>query len=88
MGQKPTALMATAIRDRNSNPLDWWKGNASHFPHVAKLAGDVLAVQASSVASESTFSTAGHVRGKRTTLSDESIISCLLLRSWQRQLGV
>ncbi len=38
-------LQATAIRDRNANPLDWWNSNAGRFPHIAKLASDVLAVQ-------------------------------------------
>ena len=82
-------LYETPIRDRDSDPLQWWKGNENRFSHVSKLARDVLVVRATSVASESAFSTAEHmVGGKRSLLSDESITSFLLLRSWQRQLGI
>ncbi len=43
-------LQASAIRDRNANHLDWWNRSAGLIPNVAKLARDVLGVQAFSVA--------------------------------------
>lgn len=41
--------------------LSWWKRNSPKFPVLSLLAKDILAVQASSVASESAFSTSGRV---------------------------
>lgn len=41
--------------------LSWWKFNAAKFPVLAEIAKDVLAMQVSSVASESAFSTSGRI---------------------------
>ncbi|CAM0947760.1 unnamed protein product [Alopecurus aequalis] len=41
--------------------LKWWKRNAEQYPILAKMARDFLAIELSSVASESTFSTAGMI---------------------------
>ncbi|KAL0836525.1 hypothetical protein Bca101_088414 [Brassica carinata] len=41
--------------------LSWWKVNSPKFPVLSTLARDVLAMQVSSVASESAFSTSGRV---------------------------
>jgi hypothetical protein len=38
--------------------LKWWKRNLENYPVLAKMAHDFLAIPLSSVASESTFSTA------------------------------
>lgn len=44
---------------------------------------DVLSLQATNVAIESILSIAGHsVDDLRVSLSDESISSCMLLKSW------
>lgn len=78
-------IRATASGDRHINPLDWWKTNESRFPNIAKLARNVFAIQATSVASESIFSEAGNlVDDHRCRLSDDSIRSTLLLKSWVR----
>ena len=55
------------------------------FPTIAKMARDYLAVQATSVASESTFSTSGQlITSNRVCLSDESIEASMLCRNWMR----
>ncbi|CAD5324764.1 unnamed protein product [Arabidopsis thaliana] len=41
--------------------LDWWKLNSGKFPVLSLIAKDILAMQVSSVASESAFSTSGRV---------------------------
>ena len=42
-----------------SNCLDWWKENCSRFPILFKLMKKTLCIQATSAASERTFSAAG-----------------------------
>jgi len=39
--------------------LGWWKVHGPRYPVVARIARDVLAVPASTAASESAFSTGG-----------------------------
>lgn len=76
-------IRATSQAARGVDALDWWKENESKFPTIASRARDVLAVQASSVASESVFSRAGClIDDKRTRLGDDSIRVCMLLNSW------
>ncbi|XP_060969804.1 zinc finger BED domain-containing protein RICESLEEPER 2-like [Cannabis sativa] len=54
--------------------LDWWKRNSSKYPIVSHVAKDVLAVQISSVASESTFSNGGRILDPfRSSLSPKTV---------------
>ena len=48
-------------------PLHFWKEKADDFPSLASLAGLYLCVQASSVASERMFSSAGSSAGDIVT---------------------
>ncbi|XP_044369507.1 zinc finger BED domain-containing protein RICESLEEPER 1-like [Triticum aestivum] len=41
--------------------LDWWKVNAHRFPVISKMARRFLTIPATSVSSESTFSTGGRI---------------------------
>ena len=50
--------------------LEWWKIHGPRYPMVARMARDVLAVPASTVASESAFSTGGRTLDSfRTSLT-------------------
>lgn len=80
MDEVQTFLEATVIKDRISDPLNWLKSNESRFPQISKLAWDVINVQETSVESKRAFSSASQmIGGKRSKLSDESIIITLLL---------
>jgi hypothetical protein len=52
--------------DPKFNLLDWWRVNAPRYPVLAMMAKRFLTVPATSVSSESTFSTGGRVLGMST----------------------
>ncbi|GKE31730.1 zinc finger BED domain-containing protein RICESLEEPER 2-like protein, partial [Tanacetum coccineum] len=54
--------------------LGFWKANESIFPVLSRMAMDIISVQATSVASESAFSTSGRVLSiRRTRLTPASL---------------
>uniref|UniRef100_A0A3Q7FKP3 HAT C-terminal dimerisation domain-containing protein n=1 Tax=Solanum lycopersicum TaxID=4081 RepID=A0A3Q7FKP3_SOLLC len=44
------------IKDGNEDLLGWWSRRSDAFPTLSKMVHDILAIQASSVASEAAFS--------------------------------
>ena len=73
----------TSQASRGVDILDWWKRNECHFSTLSKYA-----VRSSSVASEVVFSASGNlIDSQKASLNDESIRSCMLLRSWIRAVG-
>nr|XP_034592020.1 zinc finger BED domain-containing protein DAYSLEEPER-like [Setaria viridis] len=63
--------------------LRWWKRNQDQYPVLAKMARDFLAIPLSTVASESTFSTAGMVIDKyRNSLSSETVEALICTKDW------
>lgn len=54
--------------------LNWWKVNEVRFPIMAKVARDVFAIQASTVASKSTFSTKGRTLDKFRSSDRKSVV--------------
>lgn len=82
-GEISRFLFSTAVGDRRIDPLKWWCTPESRFPSIATGRKDVLALQASSVVRESAFSVSRKlVSSVRSSLSDESIVSCMLVRAW------
>ena len=66
--------------------LAWWKGQATRFPILSKLARDVLAIQISTVASESAFSTGGRVLDDfRTSLTPFMVEALVCTQDWLRR---
>ena len=65
--------------------LAWWKVNSVRFRTLSKVAKDVLAIQSSTVASESAFSTGGRTldrfRSSLTPITAEVLICC---QDWLR----
>ncbi|KAJ1696371.1 hypothetical protein LUZ63_004883 [Rhynchospora breviuscula] len=77
-------LDATAL-DASFDILAWWKLKVTVYPVMARLARDVLAVPASTVASESTFSTSGRTLSTvRNSLNDESLQALICAQDWLR----
>ncbi|KAF7826406.1 zinc finger BED domain-containing protein RICESLEEPER 2-like [Senna tora] len=65
--------------------LNWWKVSSSKYPILALIASDVLAVPMSIVASESTFSTGGHVLDPyRSSLSPRMVEALICAQTWYR----
>ena len=57
-----------------ADPLAWWKTNEGKFPRIAKLARKYLAIPASEVASERSFSVAGLTVSKlRSALDPDNV---------------
>ncbi|KAF0909371.1 hypothetical protein E2562_035812 [Oryza meyeriana var. granulata] len=65
--------------------LAWWKNQTSEYPILSQIARDVLAVQVSTVASESAFSAGGRIVDPyRTTLDPETVEALVCTKDWLR----
>jgi hypothetical protein len=71
------------LNDKNFNLLHYWKVNALRFPVVSTMAKKFLAVPASSVSSESTFSCGGRVLDDyRSSLKPATVQALVCASSW------
>ncbi|KAL1190491.1 putative AC transposase [Cardamine amara subsp. amara] len=78
-------LQATNNLGMNYNVLSWWKKNTPKYPVLAELARDVLAIQVSTVASESAFSTSGRILDPyRSSLTPYMIEALICTQQWLR----
>jgi hypothetical protein len=78
-------LEYTASNEECFDILCWWKLNGPKYPVLATIAKDILAVQTSTVASESCFSTGGRVIDPfRSSLSPKTVEALICLQSWLR----
>ncbi|KAM0866824.1 hypothetical protein ACQ4PT_042396 [Festuca glaucescens] len=69
--------------------LEWWMTNGHKYPTISRMARDVLAVPASTVASESAFSTGSRVISDyRSRLASETVTALICLQDWMRPSGV
>ncbi|CAL9239705.1 unnamed protein product [Arabidopsis halleri] len=63
--------------------LSWWRLNSHKYPVLSEIARDVLAMQVSSVASESAFSTSGRLlEPSRSCLTHYMVESLVCLEQW------
>ena len=73
---------------RTEDPLRWWKGNASRFPHLQRLARRYLCRPCTSVPSERIFSAAGNTVTKgRTRLDPDTVDELLFLHCYFKEKG-
>ncbi|KAG6650499.1 hypothetical protein CIPAW_06G047500 [Carya illinoinensis] len=69
----------------NFDLLNWWKVNSVRYRILSKVAHDVLAIPVSTVASESTFSTAGRVLDPfRSSLNPMMVEALICAQNWLR----
>jgi len=74
-----------SLNDKNFNLLQYWKVNALRFPVVSSMAKKFLAVPASSVSSESTFSCRGRILDDyRSSLKPATVQALVCASSWIR----
>ncbi|KAG2570423.1 hypothetical protein PVAP13_7KG053036 [Panicum virgatum] len=74
-----------SLNDKNFNLLRYWKVNALRFPVVSSMAKKFLAVPASSVSSESTFSCGGRILDDhRSSLKLATVQALVCASSWIR----
>ena len=65
--------------------LSWWKTHSTKYPILGRLARDVLAIPASTVASESAFSAGGRVVDKYRIRLDPQVVEALICsKDWIR----
>ncbi|KAJ1696915.1 hypothetical protein LUZ63_005427 [Rhynchospora breviuscula] len=97
LGKKTTEPIKSELEEYLGEPLDetgldeefeilaWWKLKVPKYPVLSQLARDILAVPASTVASESTFSTSGRTLSPvRNCLNDESMEALICAQDWLR----
>ena len=75
------------VPDMNTNEffdiLGWWKAQASTYPVLSIIARDLLTPPASTVASESAFSSGGRVlTDRRNRLASETVEMSICLKDW------
>ncbi|XP_062103927.1 zinc finger BED domain-containing protein RICESLEEPER 2-like [Humulus lupulus] len=71
------------VEDTNFDILDWWQRNGNKYPIVSHIARDVLAVQMSTVAFESAFSTGGRILDPfRSSLSPKMVEALICSKNW------
>ena len=69
--------------DKTFSILTWWKYNTNKYNILSRLAQDVLDVLVSTVASESAFSTGGHILGIFcSSLAPEMVQSLICTQNW------
>ncbi|KAJ9548188.1 hypothetical protein OSB04_020731 [Centaurea solstitialis] len=75
--------------DNKFDILEWWKKNESRLPVMAAMARDILAIPASTVASESSFSTGGRVLDTfRSSLTPTLVEALVCSQNWLRSKNV
>jgi len=69
--------------NENISPLLWWQAHSMEFPILSEMARDYLSIQATSVASEQSFSIASNTLTKiRNRLHSSTARASLCLKSW------
>ncbi|KAL0331689.1 UNVERIFIED_CONTAM: hypothetical protein Sangu_1714400 [Sesamum angustifolium] len=70
-------------REETFNIFDWWKINSPRLPVLAKIVRVILAVPATTVASEAAFSASGHITDEsHTCLLSDAVEALVVADDW------
>ena len=76
-------------RSEQFNILAWWQMSSVEYPTLSRMARDILAVPASTVASESAFCTGSRVLSDfRSRMTAETVEALVCLQDWIRATGM
>jgi hAT family C-terminal dimerisation region len=80
----------THTEEQHGNPLEWWAGKEASLPILASFAKEMLAIPATSAASERVFSQAGQItRANRNRLDVTNTAQLVFLKgSWAKVLNM
>ncbi|KAI3938561.1 hypothetical protein MKW98_016066, partial [Papaver atlanticum] len=74
--------------DKPFDILMYWKAQEHRFPVLSRMAGDILSIPISTVASESAFSIGGRVIDRfRSSLLPENAKAVITTRDWVHGIG-
>jgi hypothetical protein len=75
-------------QEKDFDILGWWEMHSPKYPILSCIARDVLAIQASTVASESSFSAGGRIiSDHRSRLKSDTVEALLCLQDWLNAVG-
>ena len=75
-------------RQKDFDILQWWQMHSAKYPVLSRMARDLFAAPASTVASESAFSTSGRVISEyRKRLTSNNVEALICLQAWLRAEG-
>jgi uncharacterized protein YunC (DUF1805 family) len=75
-------------QEKDFDILGWWKLHSPEYPVLSCIARDVLAIQASTVASESSFSAGGRtISDQRNRLKSDTVEALICLQDWLKADG-
>ncbi|CAM8983761.1 unnamed protein product [Rhodiola kirilowii] len=78
-----------AVNPLDYDILEWWKTNGDKYPSLAALTKDIMAIQVSTVASESSFSTSRRVIDPfRSSLSPKTVEALICYQNWIRSESI
>uniref|UniRef100_A0ACD5TBU1 Uncharacterized protein n=1 Tax=Avena sativa TaxID=4498 RepID=A0ACD5TBU1_AVESA len=70
-------------QEKNFDILEWWEMHSPKYPVLSHIARDVLAIQASTVASESSFSAGGRtISDHRNRIKSDTVEALICLQDW------
>ncbi|CAD6892280.1 unnamed protein product [Tilletia caries] len=83
LSEPAVPISETDDENDKQNPLAYWKLHQQRFPQLAKFARDILAIPATTVASESAFSRSKLlITDRRTRLNKTSVSALMCLDDW------